>query len=119
MITEDFVSVEIQELLNKKGFDFLSDSIQAIGMYDIKYNDVGTAELEKCCTYQMAMKWWREVNNRFIEICADRSHDFKNIIYRPSVYDKEDLVCLWESDNYKSYEEAAEAAIKYCLENLI
>jgi hypothetical protein len=71
------------------------------------------------CYIQMAMKWLREVNNRFIEICADRSHDFKNIIYRPSVYDKEDLVCLWESDNYKSYEEACEAAIKYCLENLI
>jgi hypothetical protein len=125
MITEDFVSVEIQELLNKKGFDFLSDSIQAIGMYDIKYNDGGTAELEKCCTYQMAMKWLREVHHMIIMLQPLSFNIIKDYLCENWTYS------LWADDNleigepydnqtsYPSYEEACEAAIKYCLENLI
>ena len=66
----------------------------------------------------MAMKWLREVHNKYIEICIDSSYNFKDIVFRPTIYGKE-LHCLWESDNYSTYEEAAEAALKYCLTNLI
>lgn len=64
------------------------------------------------------MKWLREVHNRYVEICMDKAHNFKDIVFRPAIYDKR-LDCLWESDNFPTYEEACEAAIKYCLENLI
>lgn len=117
MITDDFVSVEIQELLNKKGFDFHSDSVQAIGKYDIKHNDDGTSEFEKCCTYQMAMKWLRKVHNIVI-------------VVTPSMFWVKYNACIYKKGNdypigfdvsslCPSYEHAVEAAIKYCLENLI
>ena len=69
-------------------------------------------------TLQMAMKWLREIHNRYVEICMDKAHNFKDIVFRPTIYDN-DLDCLWESDNFSTYEQACEAAIKHCLEHLI
>ena len=115
MITEDFVSIEIQELLNKKGFDFLSNSVQAIGKYDIKHNDDGTAELEKCCTYQTAVKWLREIHELIISI------EFQTIYFtwKWRIYTKSSNIKHTDFKHYNKYEKAVEAAIKYCLENLI
>ena len=48
----------------------------------------------------------------------DKAHNFKDIVFRPTIYDN-DLDCLWESDNFSTYEQACEAAIKHCLEHLI
>lgn len=123
MITEDYVSYEIAKLLEEKGFN---------GICRTAYETISnTHEVEECAismwgklgqvkrpTVQMAMKWLREVHNKFIEICTDKAYNFKDIVFRPSVYDKE-LDCLWESDNFSTYEKACEEAIKYCLENLI
>ena len=109
MINEDYCSYEVAKLLKEKGFNY-----QGFDYIDFE----GEVIKQDRPTHQMAMKWLREVHNRFVEVCADKGYDFKSIVFRPAVYDK-DLDCLWESDNYKSYEDAVEAAIKYCLENLI
>ena len=125
MITEDYVSFETAKLLKEKGFDW-----ECIGYYvddepnDVKYSFLGETNStweSRCCsapTLQMAMKWLREEHNRFIEISTDKAPNFKDIIFRPAIYDKE-IGCLWESDNFPTYEQACDAAIKYCLENLI
>ena len=105
-IKEDYCSQEVYILLIKKGFD---------GEIHTTFDKEGYTQAS--ITLQMAMKWLREVCNRFIEVQTDKGHDFKSIVFRPAIYD-EDLNCLWESDNYKSYEQAAEAAIKHCLEHL-
>lgn len=146
MITEDYVSFEVAKLLKEKGFDeycfaaystVIGDFITVgpIKNSEIDANKNVTESMEpgdfgnlyaNCddthiCTaptHQMAMKWLREVPNMYIEVCADKSHNFQDIIFRPAVYDRE-LDCLWESDNFSTYEEACEAALKYCLTKLI
>jgi len=115
MITEDYVSSELAKLLKEKGF-YSEDCfafykknreicfLQTFG--DIADYDSGTCVIAP--TLQMAMKWLREV------------HDIK-IMIRPYVdgtYSYEILNGFWYV-NFDSYEDAVEAAIKYCLENLI
>ena len=122
IITEDYVSFETAKLLKEKGFDercnsyFISDNEIALISNRRDFNNHGV--YLSAPTLQMAMKWLREVRNRYIEICTDKAHNFKDIVFRPAIYDKE-LDCLWESDNFSTYEQAVEAAIKHCLENLI
>ena len=131
MNTEDYVSFETAKLLKEKGFDGYCFAFhKEQDKYEIHPNSVHFAPtlinneylLDKyiiiCPTLQMAMKWLREVHNRYVEICIDKAHNFKDIVFRPAIYDKS-LDCLWESDNFPTYEEACEAAIKYCLTNLI
>ena len=122
MITEDYVSFEIAKLLKEKGFD---EPCKA------RYDNNGTLHYEKypieasraemynsilCPTRQMTIKWLREVHNIFI---VNNYINEKNSSY---------IISLWQGDNcyknitskdYPIYEEAVEAAIKYCLENLI
>ena len=87
-------------------------SIRYLG-FDIPHNYTNRL-LYLCPTHQMAMAWLRDVHNIFIVI--DR---YSNISCNFS---------FWQGDNYyentlkkgfPSYEEAVEAALKYCLENLI
>ena len=122
---EDYVSLETAKLLKEKGFDE-----NCAALYDLRdgafmekqtgyvFNNYQWDNFITAPTLQMAMKWLREVHNRYVEVCMDKAHNFKDIVFRPAIYDKS-LDCLWESDNIPTYEKAAEAAIKYCLENLI
>lgn len=131
MISEDYVSFETAKLLKEKGFDehciyvYLHN-----GDTDIWDADKEDIECTKP-TQQMAMKWLREVHNLFIEIqCYGCEYDEKahfEYSFVISEYEEIDtkncrLVGL-KKRNAKSqflfYEEAVEAAIKYCLENLI
>ena len=65
----------------------------------------------------MAMKWLREVYNLFIDTYYDC--DFGEG-YRFSVHKLPKGTTLEShNENYSTYEQACEAAIKYCLENLI
>ena len=120
MITEDFVSFETAKLLKEKGFpQNTSHYYEGKNLWRHYHDEVlPKTEIFAAPTHQMAMKWLREEHNRFIEICTDKAHNFKDIIFRPAIYNKE-LYCLWESDNFPTYENACEATIKYCLENLI
>lgn len=108
-ITEDYVSFETAELLKEKGMD-----VSCFNHYTQKNNNDGTSEAVTVCTLQMAMKWLREVYNWNVVI--RKSH----MIYGYDIY-IESLVAsnVIEDAFEKTYEQACEAAIKYCLENLI
>lgn len=123
MIKEDYVSVETAKLLKEKGFDWEVHRSYLVNSSCFAPADINDLPYRKDAiripTLQMAMKWLREVHKKLIEVCADRSQDFKSIVFRPSIYNAQDLYYLWGSDGFLSYEQATEAAIKYCLENLI
>jgi len=124
-IAEDYVSFETSKLLKEKGFDiplnyfYNSDGRKG---YATSYNwnqTAGDFQDYSCPTLQMAMKWLREVHNKSIEI---RSQGLKvtSIGWIANIYNlvnqDEEFHHLY---TFPTYEEACEAAIKYCLENLI
>ena len=132
MITEDYVSFETAKLLKEKGFDcackaWYSEYTSQFG--GEKYTSIEFDNHNKfnenykfiCSapTLQMVMKWLREVHKLYINIWADpkdvENNDF-DIIFRAQVYNGPSNYGTYE---FSTYEEACEAAIKYCLENLI
>lgn len=145
MITEDYVSFETAKLLNEKGFDeyclyiymifgsvtpcvesrvFMSGERSLVNNEDIKlvaekYGWEPYSEDDKyavlCPSLQMAMKWLREVHK--IDITVDPHEVGINWIYQFHICQNKDY--LFSRDIDTSYENCAEAAIKYCLENLI
>lgn len=135
MITEDYVSFETAKLLKEKGFDEPCECL-----YDTENNNVSivngwmnisNSELEErefVCysapTLQMAMKWLREVHGLHCHI----DYDFVlgwyceiTSLNETVEYDYEEMKHYHPGNDYgfSSAEEACEAAIKYCLENLI
>ena len=117
MITEDYVSPETAKLLKERGFDepchaLYHDGEDKIffGLDEDSYrNSILNADCYACPTLQMAMKWLRE-KNIFIDIyhynC--RKAPFVWLIF---AYNK--LPPRAE----QTYEQAAESAIRYILEN--
>lgn len=140
MITEDYVSFDTAKLLKEKGFNESVGFIYSENGELLKLSDFGVRYLSnsECDDYshwqfpiesvvsiisaptiQMAMKWLREVYNKSIEI---RSQGLKATgigwiveIYNLINQDEE----FHHPYTFLTYEEAAEAAIKYCLKNLI
>ena len=127
MITEDYVSFETAKLLKERGFDECT-----LFSYDKNGNNKDALRpfLEsegdvRRPTLQMAMKWLREVQQISVEVLPDwfdsnhtNIHDgwYCEVRYLTNMsYDAD----YFEHKKYDSYEEACEAAIKYCLENLI
>ena len=129
MITEDYVSFETAKLLKEKGFDshcwmYYSPDTFGPKMFHTqrKGNSQLIPEWEECVcpTLQMAMKWLREVHSLYIDIVTSFSQD--GICYTFSCSNTMDLIQGTKGTSYheyQTYEEACEAAIKYCLENLI
>ena len=126
MITEDYVSFEIAKLLKEKGFDclchsyFRKDNPNNLVKETCGANWNDTPFCTSRPTLQMAMKWLREVHGLFISIGND------DLDYNWQIFDIKnrtkdlDPTCLTESyAGYRKYEEACEAAVRYCLENLI
>lgn len=137
-INEDYVSFEIAKLLKKKGFD--SDDCFAFynGKGEIKFlqtfSDIADYDEKTsivCPTLQMAMKWLRDVHNIHIEIPLYKVNqnevleDRKNlrVYYTFCMIQTETGDFLDERSYndgvYTSPEQASEAAIKYCLKNLV
>lgn len=145
MIQEAYCSFEVAKLLKEKGFDEECYQIYDGEGY-LSFNHVGYINSEKpnedfCAlapTHQMAMKWLREVHN--IDIVIDASVGMLGVkvyvpfisTYKPlkdelskvrqikrGIYYKDDHWVIPALQNFDSYEEATEAAIKHCLENLI
>ena len=139
-ITEDYVSFETAKLLKKKGFNwewspFYSEQDRDKWARNNNYNipnpnyDANIPfdseilnVIAPHVSLQMAMKWLREKHSLHIQVFYDmeKSAFWASII--PTMYpisDKIEQNTL--SFDYKgiTYEEACEAAIKYCLENLI
>ena len=126
MITEDYVSFELAKLLKEKGFDvyvssFYDDEGEFSGK-EVNWNwNIGPRY--SAPTFQMAMKWLREVHRIHISITPLSFEDGIFWMYK--------IIKLWSDNNcselhrsdsrvgFNTYEEACEAAIKYCLENLI
>ena len=147
-IKEDYVSFEIAKLLKEKGFDskcskvwIYSKSInpdinaqlmcaqyfmEGESLIDNDDIDIvlsvkevyGNAYLAP--TFQMAMKWLREVHKLYINVCpcvegyywTEKWHSYVENLKKRYPFGR--FICT-----FNSCEQATEAAIKYCLENII
>ena len=131
MVQEAYCSYEVAKLLKEKGFDevcfkyALNGKIYNNGDFVICHRDDVEVGIP---TLQMAMKWLREVHD-IIVVVEPHAYDYINSKISSYVF------CLWCGDNYEelysnqhsnvygvyynSYEEAVEAALLYCLTNLI
>lgn len=129
MITEDYVSYGVAELLKEKGFDE-----ECYQKYDgegyLSFNHVGYINAEKpngdfsalAPTHQMAMKWLREVHKVLIVIDAYSADHYYGYIdcFEISIYSHASTIIVPnEIAHHTDYTEAVEAALKYSLENLI
>lgn len=124
MIKEDYVSFEVAKLLKEKGFNEL-----CYQKYDnegyLSFNHIGYINSEKprddfyalAPTLQMAMKWLREIHSLHIWIghAAGKVLSWYYEIHGIS----DGKVKHIGGIRCGSYEVACEAALKYCLENLI
>ena len=119
MITEDYVSFDTAKLLKEKGFNwkcrtyFIADKEVAAISTLRDFNSVGV--YISAPTLQMAMKWLREEKDVLIEM----HHLYRKEWYAIVSSENPLGISVKTTDSYSSYEEACEAAIKYCLENLI
>lgn len=148
-IQEDYVSFETVKLLKEKGFNseevgchggfysercyesgygIITESGKEVGLV---YDDLTNCDLDYDeylrPTLQMAMKWLRKVHNIHIEVRIT-NHSLSSFIDVPRYYwiivNAKEVKWMDESTahkpmSYETVEEACEAAIKYCLENLI
>jgi hypothetical protein len=148
MITEDYVSFETAKLLKEKGFDAECHSHYYPCNYpdgSIEYHKYEKTDKKNKSWYdiyslknlpkdhylaptlQVVMKWLREVHNIHPNIVCDDVAEF--VFYRIERIFRTGKEHRWfsyyPSDDdktggaYPTYEQACEAAIKYCLENLI
>ena len=117
MITEDYCSFEVYKLLKEKGFD---------GEIHTTFDEEGYTR--PSITHQMAMKWLRETHNQIIvpgislddRTSGTINHYIVDIWYIPE--NNGEAFCYTSPtpyEGYPSFEEACEAGIKYCIENLI
>ena len=124
MITEDYVSFEVAKLLKEKGFDtpvwtryendYDGNNEVIFGdKYDWNNSPMGQISAP---THQMAMKWILEKYNVSIEVSALKRNYWVYTIYK--ILDNK-VKELYNDGEFKSHEKAVEAALKYCLENLI
>lgn len=128
MVEEAYVSFETAKLLKEKGFDencYAEYYVPTKEFNHFEYegnNNENYEEWITAPTLQMAMKWLREVHNIFVfPFPQMNTNKFWAEIYRLSDNQEwENLYCeSIDLQDYLTYEEACEAAIKYCLENLI
>ena len=120
MITEDYVSCETAKLLKEKGFDENCAALYHLRTGEIIQQGVGYVfknsqweNFVSAPTLQMAMKWIRETYKLYMYAAFDGMEE----VWFSRIYDK--VKHLKDLDGFNTYEEACEAAIRYCLENLI
>ena len=136
-IEEDYVSFDTAKLLKEKGFLKSVDlrMLQNVSFYDNiglshnlnKYYDrliQDKIDFVVAPTLQMAMKWLREVHKIHIiaEPCLGEGFDnnlYFNRWFWTILKEEGEYKPIRRIDEFTTYEQAVEAAIKYCLENLI
>lgn len=136
MIAEDYVSYETAKLLKEKGFDAECKKYYNLKMltnlyYGCEYVRNRNLKDEDDCiapSLGMVMKWLREKYNKIIvpgislddQTSSTISHYIAGIWYIPE--NNGGAFCYTSPTpygGYPSFEEACEAGIRYCLENLI
>ena len=128
MITEDYCDFETAKLLKEKGFDvptfwYYTES-GALSLANVAYDWNHSNPLYNTTsapTQQMAMWWLREVHHLLIMIDFECEDCYVADMYNMTEFDEcgEHKHIPPTFVNCKTYEQACEAAIKYCLENLI
>ena len=122
MSKEAYVTIYTAKLLKEHGFGWECNRYYDGEDYFVtaasdNWND--DTEMVSIPTHQMVCRWLREVHHIFIEIGA--SIDINGVYhfgYR--ILDKScNYVRRGYTEFYWTYEKAVEAALKYCLENLI
>ena len=124
-MTEDYVSFETAKLLKEKGFDepclmcYNSDKkLEGYGHYNSYRNSEVFALTAP--TLQMTIKWLREVHKLYVVVRPYVTEDgIFSLFDVKSIKGKDIVANIKTRTGFNSYEEACEAAIKYCLENLI
>lgn len=133
MINEDYCSFEVSKLLKEKGFNEaltiyyrLKDEIMVTSGY-IKDNEglKKTKDFHEkyipCPTHQMAMKYLREEKHIEIHVAmsalnADGSREYMyEIFFTNERYLEKSIT----KAGFKTHEEAVEAALKYCLTEIL
>lgn len=107
MLTEDYCSYDVAKLLKSKGFN------------DVYSKGDCTAF---ACTHQMAIKWLREVHELFVDISFVKDeHQEEKLFWFYAIFElsNNNAAHYNNVDEFTTYEEAVEAALKYCLTNLI
>lgn len=126
MITEDYCSHEISRLLKEKGFDEKCPSYYRVqdSKIDLLWNHfegklISNSELNQyfvsAPTHQMALKWLR-CKGIYIEIDVLGK---TNIKYGFTILKLNEGEIYSDDKTYTTFEEAVEAALKYCLTKVI
>lgn len=135
-IVEEYCSFEVAKLLQNKGFDlpgcpFSCQQEQDTWIRDYSYS-IPNPDYDETLpfdspdmtvtvphvTQSIAMRWLREVHA--IVVVAFPIRTFKGeLAYNASIYDTDAEHKKLMNKDYRSYEQACEEAIKYCLENLL
>ncbi len=125
-LCEDYVSFEIAKLLKEKGFmdgaiiKFFASGYDKNG-HILSIRDTELDDYPRP-TLQMVMKWLREVHNLHIMVdCIGAENYIPTIQFTRNSKDIEikSKISKIGGNGFDSHEEACEAAIRYCLENLI
>ena len=138
MVTEDYVSFETAKLLKEKGFDGLCRAFWKEFDGEVNLCDCNSSHKFEYChntmldgyndseetniaapTLQMAMKWLRDIHNLHIAVIVAYHHIPRRYEAHIMKLENIDDFILHPQVDFDSYEDACEAAIKYCLENLI
>lgn len=127
MVTEDYVSFDTAKLLKEKGFNdvpvytyYLSYGGFYLSPMAVTNKKLYAQGHIAAPTLQMAMKWLREVHNLEIYPYHDMFQENNKWWYGIEKFTKGCSNCQYEEEPiYSTYEESCEAAVKYCLENLI
>ena len=134
MIKEQYVSFETAKLLKEKGFNerllsfYITDEVKKEGYFQLMaFTDdkIDNNHSDLCYlapTQQMAMRWLREIHklgvfpsSYTVILGSETRHIYGTAIINLNKYEL--VTCDYLARD--TYEEATEAAIKYCLENLI
>lgn len=135
MTNEDYVNFDTAKLLKEKGFDwcespFYSEQdrdewrqnnsyIVSNKEYDpnLPFDSETLTLVAPHVSIQKAMKWLREVHKIEVRVIYDNNKSSWYGACNPMRESSQ--ILLGFGHRSKSYEEACEVAIKYCLENLI
>lgn len=140
MVTEDYVSFNTACLLKDKGFDqkcekvYMQGELKSASCCMEGESSVDREDIRLAANYEnwieytqgdyavlaptlnIALKWLREVHKIHITVYPYGEHSCDN--YQFDIYKNREYL-LSKDEGYMTNEQATEAAIKYCLENLV